>query len=334
MNTNRSLLATLGLTALAPMSWGSTYAVTTQLLPADRPLFTGLMRALPAGLVLVAATRVRPRGIWWWRSAVLGALYIGIFFPLLFVSAYRLPGGVASTLGSVGPLVTLGLAAAFLSERPTVRKALAGLCGMVGVALVVLKADARIDTVGVLAGLAGTLSMATANVLTKRWGRPDGVGSLAFIGWQLAGGGLMILPLALLVEGGPPALDGRNVMGYAYLALVNTVLAYSLWFRGIARLPVNSVAFLSLTGPITAATIGWVALGQPLSPLQVSGMAIACAGTLAGALQLSRRHAAGQACELTRADGSSRMIAASFGRKPRYTLVGRQNMAMRRDGTG
>lgn len=285
----RTLIATLALTALAPISWGSTYAVTTELLPHDRPLFTGLMRALPAGVLLVAATRVRPRGVWWWRAAVLGALYIGIFFPLLFVSAYRLPGGVASTLGSIGPLVTLGLAAAFLSERPTFRKAVAGLCGVIGVALVVLRADARIDTVGVLAGLAGTMSMATANVLTKRWGRPDGVGSLAFIGWQLAGGGLMILPLALLVEGAPPSLDTRNVVGYCYLALVNTVLAYAVWFRGLARLPVNSVAFLGLTGPITAATIGWAALGQPLSILQLTGMAIAFTGTLAGALQVGHR---------------------------------------------
>ncbi|MET7443541.1 EamA family transporter, partial [Streptomyces sp. NPDC005568] len=65
---------TVLLTALAPVSWGSTYAVTTEFLPADRPLFTGLMRALPAGLVLLALARVLPRRAWWWKSAVLGAL--------------------------------------------------------------------------------------------------------------------------------------------------------------------------------------------------------------------------------------------------------------------
>jgi probable blue pigment (indigoidine) exporter len=292
--TDRTLLATLAITALAPMSWGSTYAVTTQFLPDGRPLFTGLVRALPAGLVLVVTTRVRPHGVWWWRSTALGALYIGIFMPLLFVSAYRLPGGVASTLGSVGPLVTLALAAAFLSERPTLRKAIAGLAGIVGVALVVLQADARIDTLGLVAGLAGTISMAAANVLTKRWGRPPGVGGLTFIGWQLTAGGLMIVPVALLVEGAPPALDGRNVVGYVYLASVNTVLAYSLWFRGLAKLPANSVAFLGLTGPITAATIGWVALDQPLSLLQLLGMAIAFTGTMLGALQIAQRSADAQ----------------------------------------
>lgn len=93
-------LATVALTALAPISWGSTYAVATELLPPDRPLFTGVMRALPAGLLLTLLSRRLPKGEWWWKSAVLGALNIGAFFPLLFLAAYRLPGGVAAVLGS------------------------------------------------------------------------------------------------------------------------------------------------------------------------------------------------------------------------------------------
>lgn len=57
----------IALTALAPISWGTTYAVTTEFLPADRPLFTGLLRALPAGLLLLAISRTLPRGVWWGR---------------------------------------------------------------------------------------------------------------------------------------------------------------------------------------------------------------------------------------------------------------------------
>ncbi|MFE0513965.1 hypothetical protein ACFW2E_29660, partial [Streptomyces sp. NPDC058964] len=49
MAANRAALTAL--TALAPVSWGTTYAVTTEFLPPDRPLFTGLVRALPAGLL-------------------------------------------------------------------------------------------------------------------------------------------------------------------------------------------------------------------------------------------------------------------------------------------
>ncbi|MDN0196869.1 EamA family transporter [Streptomyces sp. S.PNR 29] len=282
MAANRAAL--IAATALAPVSWGTTYAVTTQFLPADRPLFTGLMRALPAGLLVLALARVLPRGAWWWKAAVLGALNIGAFFPLLFLSAYRLPGGMAAVVSSVGPLFVAGLGAVLLGERPTVRTLLTGVVAAFGVSLVVLKAAGALDPLGVLAALASTASMSAGTVLTKRWGRPDGVGPLALTGWQLTAGGLLIAPVAFLVEGVPPALDGRAAGGYLYLALANTAVAYWLWFRGIGRLTATQVTFLGPLSPLTAATVGWAALGQALTPVQLAGMALAFGATVAGQL--------------------------------------------------
>ncbi|MCO5994206.1 EamA family transporter [Actinoallomurus rhizosphaericola] len=282
----------LALTALTPLTWGSTYAVTTEFLPPGRPMFTAMTRALPAGLALLAATRVLPRGAWWWRAAVLGVLNIGAFFPLLFLAAYRLPGGVAAVLGAVGPLFALAFAALLLAERPTARKLLAALTGLAGVGLVVLRADARMDVLGVLAGLAGAASMAAGTVLTKRWGRPEGVGPLGLTAWQLTVGGLLLVPVTLLVEGPPPALDGRAVGGYLYLGAVGTAAAYWVWFRGLSRLPATSVAFLPLLSPLSAAVIGWAALGQALTPLQLLGMTLAFGGTLAGQWSGGRRREA------------------------------------------
>jgi probable blue pigment (indigoidine) exporter len=263
--------ALIALTALAPISWGTTYAVTTQFLPPDRPLFTGLMRALPAGLLLLALTRVLPRGVWWWKAAVLGALNIGAFFPLLFLSAYRLPGGMAAVVGSIGPLFVVGLSALLLRQRPTARTLLTGVVAAFGVSLVVLKAAGALDPVGVLAALAATVSMSTGTVLTKRWGRPDGVGPLALTGWQLTAGGLLIAPVAFLVEGAPPAV------------------AYWLWFRGIGRLAATQVTFLGPLSPLTAAVVGWAALGQALTPVQLAGMALAFGATVAGQMGVRPR---------------------------------------------
>ncbi|MCO5972740.1 EamA family transporter [Actinoallomurus soli] len=290
--SSSSSVRDLALTALTPLTWGSTYAVTTEFLPPGRPMFTAMTRALPAGLVLLAATRVLPRGAWWWRAAVLGVLNIGAFFPLLFLAAYRLPGGVAAVLGAVGPLFALAFAALLLAERPTARKLLAALTGLAGVGLVVLRADARMDVLGVLAGLAGAASMAAGTVLTKRWGRPEGVGPLGLTAWQLTAGGLLLVPVTLLVEGPPPALDGRAVGGYLYLGAVGTAAAYWVWFRGLSRLPATSVAFLPLLSPLSAAVIGWAALGQALTPLQLLGMALAFGGTLAGQWSGGRRREA------------------------------------------
>jgi probable blue pigment (indigoidine) exporter len=276
--------ATVLLTALAPISWGTTYAVTTEFLPADRPLFTGMVRALPAGLILLALARVLPRGVWWGKAAVLGALNIGAFFPLLFLSAYRLPGGMAAVVGSAGPLFVIGLSAALLGQRATLRPVLAGIAAAFGVSLVVLKAAGALDVIGVVAAVASTASMSAGTVLTKKWGRPQGVGPLALTAWQLTAGGLLIAPVALLAEGAPPALDAPAVGGYVYLALGNTAVSYWLWFRGIGRLTATQVTFLGPLSPLTAAVVGWAALGEALTPVQLAGMALAFGATIAGQL--------------------------------------------------
>ena len=278
------VLALTAVTALAPASWGATYLITTELLPPDHPMFAGLVRALPAGLAALALTRTLPRGIWWWRAAVLGGLNIGLFFPLLFVAAERLPGGVAATFGAAQPLVVAVLATVLLGERPTVRRFAWGLLGVAGVALVVLGPAAALSAAGVAAGLAGAVSMAAGVTLTKRWSRPDAVGPLAFAGWQLTAGGLVLLPLTVLAEGMPPAVDAAAAGGYLWFATVGGLGAYALWFRGIGLLPVTSVAMLALVSPLVAAVLGAVVLGQLLGPLQLVGFLLALAAIVGGSL--------------------------------------------------
>ncbi|MFH8365787.1 EamA family transporter [Streptomyces sp. NPDC018031] len=257
-------------TALAPAIWGTTYLVTTELLPPDRPLLAATVRALPAGLLLVLLTRRLPQGAWWWRAMVLGALNIGVFFALLFVAAYRLPGGVAATITALQPLLVAGLAAGLLGERLTRRIVLAGLAGVAGVSVLVLRADARMDALGVAAALGSAVVMATGVVLSKRWTSPAPL--LATTGWQLVAGGLLLLPVTLLVEGPPPAgLTGENLAGYAYLATIGAALAYALWFRGIRALSPTDVTFLGLLSPLVATTLGWLALDQRLTVPQALG---------------------------------------------------------------
>ena len=273
-------------TAVAPLTWGSTYAVTTQWLPAGEPLFTAAVRALPAGLLILLATRSLPRGaVWWWRAAVLGTLNIGAFFALLFIAAYRLPGGMAAVLGAIQPLIVAGLSIPLLRQRPGRLTLLAGAIGVGGVGLVVLQAVSRPDPIGIAAGLGGAAAMATGIVLGKRWGRPEGVSVIAFTGWQLTLGGLLLAPTALLLEGLPHHLTATNIGGYVYLAAINTLLAYWLWFRGMAALPSTSLSFLSLLSPVGAAVIGWIALGQQLSPLQLLGLTLALGSTVLGQLR-------------------------------------------------
>jgi probable blue pigment (indigoidine) exporter len=256
-------------TAITPLLWGTTYLVTTEFLPPHRPLLAALLRSLPAGLLLVAITRVLPRGSWWWRSLVLGTLNIGAFNALLFVGAYRLPGGVAATVGAIQPLLVAVLSAGLLRQRLSLRTVLTAIAGVFGVGLLVLRATAQLDMLGVLAAVGGAVVMAFGVVLSKRWTSPAPL--LATTGWQLVAGGLVLLPVAFLVEGALPDFTLRNLAGYSYLALFGSAVAYALWFRGLRELAPTEVTVLGLLSPVMATTLGWLVLDQHLSVWQAIG---------------------------------------------------------------
>ncbi|MEV0649355.1 EamA family transporter [Phytomonospora sp. NPDC050363] len=279
----RTLGLTL-LTATAPASWGTTYLVTTEFLPTGHPLVSGVLRALPAGLILLAFTRRLPRGAWLWRSLLLGTLNIGALFTLLFVAAYRLPGGVAATLTAVQPLLVVGLAFLLLGEKPTRWRLAWGAVGVLGVGLIVLRGTLAFDLLGVLAGVGAAGVMAAGIVLTKRWGRPEGAGPATIAGWQLTAGGLVLVPLALAFEGLPPALDLPAIGGYLWLGVVGALLSFVIWFNGIGRLPVVAVSFLALLSPAVATILGWLFLDESLTPVQGLGFVLAFAAIAAAQL--------------------------------------------------
>lgn len=274
------------LTALAPVIWGSTYIVTTQLLPPGYPVTAAAIRALPAGLVLLVALRKFPKGIWIGRSVVLGALNFTIFQSLLFVAAYRLPGGVAATAGAVQPLIVVFVAAALLGLRVLPLSVVATLGGVIGVALLVLRSDAQLDVWGLAAALGGALSMAFGTVLTRKWSTD--IRPLVLTSWQLTAGGLLLVPIALLAEPALPALDRANLSGFAYLG-VTTALTYLLWFRGIARIEPEAVSALGFLSPLTAIALGWLALGQSLSLTQIMGAMLVVSSIIMSQREARRR---------------------------------------------
>lgn len=267
-----SAIPDLMLTALAPMIWGSTYLVASQFLAGFSPLTVALLRALPAGLLLLVFSRQLPKGVWWGRILLLGALNFSIFWSLLFVSAYRLPGGVAATVGAMQPLLVVLLAAPLLNQALRPRAVLAAFGGLLGVALLVLKADARLDTLGLLAGFGAAVSMALGTVLSRRWQPP--VPLLSFTAWQLCAGGLLLLPVAGLFSPPTPAITPTNLIGLLWLGLIGAALTYILWFRGLSRLNTAVVSSLGFLSPLTAVVLGWFVLDERLSGWQLLGIVL------------------------------------------------------------
>ena len=267
--------------ALTPIIFGTTFLLTTEFLPPGRPLLAGLMRSLPTGLVLIIGSPI-PNRRWLARFFVLSVLYASGLFPLLFIAAYRLPGGVAAVINSLSPLLVVVISVPLLGTKIRAIQVVAGIFGAAGVALLVLQSDARLDLVGLIA-MAGAMAMfSVATVLTKRWGHPEGMSSIGVTGWMFLLAGLTLLPITLLVEGLPDHLTARNIGGLIYLVLISGIFAYALWFWGLQRLSASAVTFLTLLNPVTAALLGWIVLNQRLNAWQLLGAFIILVSVVLG----------------------------------------------------
>ena len=277
-------------TLIAPISWGTTYITITELLPAGRPLLVAALRVAPAAIVLLLAgmlrSRWRPHGAEWGRIGILAMLNFGIFFPLLVVAAYRLPGGVAAAAGGLQPLLVGLLTWIVVGRRPRRIDIVVGVVAAIGVGLVVIRPGAGFDTVGLVAAVVANLSFAAGVVYTKRF--PVTPNRVASTGWQLLIGAAFLVPLALIVEGMPPAPTTRNLVGFAYLSLVGTALAFLLWFNGVRRLPAQAPPLLGLAAPITGAVAGWLVLSESLSAAQIVGFAVTVGAIAYGATMADR----------------------------------------------
>lgn len=258
------------ITAIAPVIWGTTYYVTTEYLPEGYPLTVAVLRALPVGLLLLLLVRQLPSGCWWFRVLLLGALNFSIFWWLLFVAAYRLPGGVAAIVGAIQPLIVILFSRVLLGTQIRMLAIVAALCGVLGIAVLIVSQQVMLDPLGIAAGFMGAVSMAAGTVLSRRW-QPE-VSLLTFTSWQLVAGGLLLLPAALWFEPALPSLSQNNVLGLGYLGLIGAAFTSVVWFRGIARLDPAVVSSLVLLSPISAVVIGWWLLGEHLSGFQLLGV--------------------------------------------------------------
>lgn len=267
-------------TAIAPIAWGSTYFVTREYLPADAPLWGAVLRALPAGLVLLAIRPRMPHGPWWWRSLVLGTLNVGVFFALIYLVAQLLPTSLASTVMAISPVVMMLLAWLLADERLRAVPLVGAGVGLAGVVLLLATDATAVDPFGIAASVAAMLLSSFGYVLAKRW--RDDTEVLAVTAWQLVAGGLMLVPAALLVEGAPPALGGVEIAGFAFVGLVATALAFVAWFSGLAHLPAGTVGLIGLLNPVTGVLLGTMFAGEVLGTWQLVGLGFVLVGILLG----------------------------------------------------
>nr|WP_287859919.1 EamA family transporter [Klebsiella sp.] len=286
---SRNLVVDLLLTALAPAIWGSTYIVTSQFLPPDRPFIAALLRVLPAGIALLLWSRRFPLSSEWWKLIITGILNIGAFQALLFIAAYRLPGGLAAVIGAIQPLLVMLLAWCVDRQRSPWVAVLSACAGIVGMAMLLLSPQTVLDPLGIGAAFLGAISMALGTWLSRRWARSLPV--IALTGWQLLIGGIVLAPIALMVDPPLHQVTLTQIAGYLWLCVAGAMLAYGLWFRGIGRLSPVAVSAMSLLSPVTAVILGWIFLGQKIEGMALVGLVIVLLSVLSIQRALSNKRA-------------------------------------------
>ncbi|MDD1780098.1 DMT family transporter [Enterovibrio sp. ZSDZ35] len=255
------------LAALVPILWGSTYAAVSIYLQDLSPFWVAVWRALPAGLVLLLLKPGRPP-LPWSKLTLLSVFNIAAFFPLLFIAAYRLPGSVAGTLGATLPLQLMFMQWLVEGKKPELKMLMLALVGLLGVILI-LNPSANIDPIGAIAALTATALVARASLWLKSWPVTD---IFRLTAWQLTLGGLILVPIAFLVEGPPKAITMHEMPGLIWVSLLNSSFAYWAFARSIKRLGPDSMAMISMLNPVAAVTLGILLVGEVLGPYQWLGI--------------------------------------------------------------
>lgn len=275
------------ITAIAPVAWGSTYYVTHEYLPADIPFWGAVFRALPAGMLLLLVVRRLPRGAWWWKAAVLGSLNMSAFFVLVYLAAQLLPTSAASVVMATAPFAMMGFGWLLLAERPALAQLGGAVLGVGGVAVMLATAATRIDPLGIAASVGAIVLSSIGYVLARRWSGEVPV--LASTAWQLTFGGAVLVPVALLVEGLPPALSAQEAAGFAFVSVVATAVAFAAWFTGLRHLRAARVGLIGLLNPVTGVLLGTLVAGEAITVQQAIGIVLVLAGVLLGQRTTGKR---------------------------------------------
>ncbi|HHQ4798724.1 DMT family transporter [Aeromonas veronii] len=254
---------------LAPLLWGSTYAVVSLYLTDYSPYWVAVWRALPAGLLLLLLHPRMPP-LPWGKQFLLAFCNIAAFFALLFLAAFRLPGAVAGTLGATLPLVLMLLAWLQDGTRPSLKWLLLGLMGLAGV-LLLLNPSANLDPVGVACAMLATVLIGQSSRWMRHWPVND---LLALTAWQLLLGGLMLIPFAWWLAGPMPLPDPASAPGLLWLILLNTALGYWAWLWGLKHHGPEVMGMLALTNPMMAVSLGVLMVGETLDVSQWIGIGV------------------------------------------------------------
>jgi drug/metabolite transporter (DMT)-like permease len=259
--------------------WASAYVPSKVAATAAPPLWFLVARFLVAGLAMGAIAlllrRALPVGATAWLVyAVVGVLANAAYLGFTYTALGRgLAAGIASIVASTNPLILALVAPRLLGESLTWLKGLGLALGFGGVLGVMLArtgtASARPTEVG-LAFLGVAANVASTIVFKRARGSTD---LLAINTIQLVAAGLVLAPIALLLEGLPQArLSPELLMSFVYLVGVLSVGASLLWFWLLSRGAASRVSAFYFLTPVFGLLLGAALLGESVGPTDAVGL--------------------------------------------------------------
>jgi drug/metabolite transporter (DMT)-like permease len=289
----RAVLQALLVTFLWSTSW-----VLIKIGLRDLPAlpFAGLRYALACACLLPLALRARSReqlrrlGAGTWARLIgLGLLFYAVTQGAQFLSLFYLPAVTTSLLLSFTSILVALLGIVLLGERPTALQWASTGLYLAGVGLYFYPiALPRGEVIGLVVAGVGVLANALSSILGRHVNRegaldptPVTVVSMGIGAAALLGGGVAIQGL--------PRLTPTHWAIVAWLAVVNSALAFTLWNRTLRTLSAMESSIINNTMLFQIALLAWVFLGEGLTGRQVVGMALAALGTLG--VQLRREQA-------------------------------------------
>ena len=269
--------------------WGSSYFFI-ELLIVELPTLTIVAgRLLMAAIALTLFMVLRGQSLAVIASnavpfAICGTLNCALPFALIVWGQGTVSAGLAGILNAMTPVFTALLATCFLvDEKLTTTKAIGIGITLSGVSLLVwpsVSNDAD-KTLPIIAVVGAALSYATAAVYSRRFALM-GIPPITVATGQLIGGALIMVPIAITIEQ-PQHLSIPSPMillVWACIALVNTALAYVVYFKLIASAGATNATLVTMLVPVWAVSLGAVFLGERLLNIQFLGMAVIGFGLL------------------------------------------------------
>ncbi|MGW3095525.1 EamA family transporter [Streptomyces sp. NPDC001102] len=248
-------------------------AVAVNLMPRAGALGVVTLRLLAAAVVLLVFCRPRLRGHSRadWGTVVVFGVTLGAMNGLFYQALVRIPLGAAVTLEVLGPL-----ALSVLASRRALNVLWAALA-LAGVFLLGGGGFGDLDLVGVAFALGAGAMWATYIVFSARTGQrfPQADG----LALAMAVGALLVLPLGI-AESGSKLADPVTIGLGAAVALMSSVLPYTLELLALRRLPASTFAIMMSLEPAMAASAGFLVLGQTLSAVQVAAIALVIAASM------------------------------------------------------